>query len=309
MPDVQRELVHVQRATSTVASITPLSDGRHPQTQESNVIEPDFKGGADSAGQPERRGEVVVGNSPACIARVTHDVVSWEVTSLGNQLPSADRAETLSRPSLEQEASTRSMGRVSAGHGRREAWGHASVPASANAGAPPSEVEGWRGGGTPLSFLDGFLRFTMLAGADDAATRSGILGPLPCTHSETPLNNNREAALHTAFADKARLRPDQVEKAHQVGAAAFSQPIPASVPSVGLEIDSAPPHQVLRVDHVLDVHGTPQGQPGLGLSIISRPPSVRLLVSRLHCQAIERSIRTMSIRTMSIQSRPLYVQL
>jgi hypothetical protein len=121
------------------------------------------------------------------------------------------------------------------------------------------------------------------------------------------LNNNREAALHTAFADKAR--PDQVERAHQVRAAAFSQPIPASVPSVGLEIDSAPPHQVLRVDHVLDVHGTPQGQPGLGLSIISRPPSVRLLVSRLYCQATERSRRTMSIRTMSIQSRPSYVQL
>jgi hypothetical protein len=74
------------------------------------------------------------------------------------------------------------------------------------------------------------LRFTMLAGSDEAAPRSGILGPLPCTHSETPLNNNREAALHTVFADKARLRPDQVERAHQVRAAAFSQPIPASVP-------------------------------------------------------------------------------
>ena len=183
VPHVRRELVDVERANSTVASSTPLSEGSRPQTQESMVIEPDCKGAADSAGQAERRGEVVVGKSPACIARVTHDVVSWEVSSMGNQLPSTQEAETICRACLEQEVSTqdvstRSISAMSAGHGRRVAWGHATAPASANAGAPPSEVEGgWRAGGMALAFLDGFLRPTMLAGADEAATRSGFLGP------------------------------------------------------------------------------------------------------------------------------------
>jgi hypothetical protein len=245
VPDVRRESVHVERAHSTAACITPLSDGRRPQKQESMAIEPDCKGGADSAGQPERRGEVVVGKSAACIARVTQDVVSFEVTRLGNQLPIAHQAETLSRPSLEQEAATGSMGRLSAGHGRRVVWGHASAPSAYKAGAPRSEVEGGRRqGGTPQSFLDGFLRLAMLAGPDEPAPRSDILRPLPCTHSENPLNDNEEGALHTRCADKPRLGPEEVERAHQVRAAAFSQPIPASVPPVGLEIDSAPPHQV-----------------------------------------------------------------
>ena len=84
--DVRRELVHLQRAKSTVACVTAPPAERRQQEHEST--EPEQPAHCDdvSGDPPESRGAVAARTRSPYSARATHRVVSCEVSSFRDQL-------------------------------------------------------------------------------------------------------------------------------------------------------------------------------------------------------------------------------
>lgn len=323
--DVRRELVHLQRAKATVTSIcsTPRT-ARRPERrqQEHESAEPEPHAAHTDAGSddpPESRGAMAVRTRAPCSARVTHRLVSCEVSSFRDPLAGAESSgttfehaadkhvmaqygdgsdspsslgqdphqdplrsfsyitgtlEALTERAMREErqeaARTHGAGRGQGNNAPHAIWRHTSAPASAQVDAQAARKPGGaRGDGTPAGLLDAFLRL-LDGGADDQGAASTPAGP----------SYSREAELCAALADVPGLRPVQVERAQHVRSFARAQPASGQVSSraegrmafvarsqqtswVGLEVDAAPPHQVLQVLHVQDVHRIRQGQPGL----------------------------------------------
>jgi len=297
--DVRRELVHLQRAKSTVACVTAPPAERRQQEHEST--EPEQPAHCDdvSGDPPESRGAVAARARSPYSARATHRVVSCEVSSFRDQLAgkewsgNAGHDPLLSFPSIagSLEAGTaRGLGaaRAETGiwtngpdrHAPNVTWGHTSAPALAQADALASRAPGGaKEGGTPAGLLDAFLRLLDGGVPHHAPLSSSAEANKAAPYTSAGTSSSLEAELCAALADVPGLRSVQVERAQQVRALALAQHtskpvsskpqgrlasvVPTPVASVGLEIDAEPPHQVLEVLHVQDVHGTAQGQRGL----------------------------------------------